>query len=204
MTTGHDQAGGLTPAGLGIGRNWGWLVFLGAALIVAGCVAISYPVLATLTTVEVFGYLLIAAGVVGVVSVFWTEGWGGRFLHLFGGLVYLFMGTVIVERPGLGAAGYTLMLAVFFVVTGLFRVAFAVTNRFTGWGWALASGLITFALGVMIWRQLPASALWVIGTFIGVELIFNGVSLVMLGLTLRAGRAGLRAATGNPRHQVGV
>jgi uncharacterized membrane protein HdeD (DUF308 family) len=165
--------------------NWGWFLALGIMLLVVGLVAITYPVAATLTTVEVFGFLLLLGAGVEVASAIWARRWGGFFLHLLGGLLYLFLGAVIVERPGLGAAGYTLMLAVFFVAAGLFRVVFALSQRFSGWGWALLSGVITLLLGILIWRDLPTSALWVIGTFVGIELVFNGWSWVMLGLAAR-------------------
>jgi uncharacterized membrane protein HdeD (DUF308 family) len=166
-------------------RNWFWFLLLGILLIVAGTLAIMYPVLATLASVEVFGYLLVFGGAVEVVSAFWAGRWGGFFLHLLGGLLYLFIGAVLIERPGLGAAGYTLMLAVFFVAAGLFRIVFALGHRFSAWGWTLLSGVITLLLGILVWRQWPASALWVIGTFVGIELIFSGWSWVMLGLAVR-------------------
>jgi len=167
-------------------RNWACFVALGIALIAFGILAIAYPVVATLTTVEVFGFLLLFGAGVEVVSGIWTRRWGGFFLHLFTGLLYLFVGSVIVERPGLGAAGYTLLLAVFFVAAGLVRVVYAITHRFSGWGWTLLSGAITLLLGVMIWRELPASALWVVGTFVGIELLFNGISWFMLGMAARS------------------
>ncbi|HJZ58125.1 MAG TPA: HdeD family acid-resistance protein [Gemmataceae bacterium] len=166
-------------------RNWGWFVALGVVLIAVGALAISYPVTATITTVQVFGILALIAGVVEIVSGVWTRRWGGFFLHLLCGLLYLFLGVVLLDRPLLGAAGYTLLLAVFFVASGLFRTVVAATQRFSGWGWVLLSGVITFILGVMIWQNLPEAALWVIGLFVGIDLIFNGWSWVMLGLAVR-------------------
>jgi uncharacterized membrane protein HdeD (DUF308 family) len=47
------------------------------------------------------------------------------------------------------------------------------------------SGVISFLLGALIWRDFPAAAFWVIGTFVGIDFIFNGVSWIMLGLGLR-------------------
>jgi uncharacterized membrane protein HdeD (DUF308 family) len=166
-------------------RHWGWFLTLGFALIVVGAVAICYPVAATLTTVEVFGFLLLAGGILEIASGAWGRGWGGFLMHLLCGLLYMFLGVVMIDRPALGAAGYTLLLAVFFVAAGLFRVFLAAAVRFTGWGWAVFSGVITFFLGVLIWRNLPESALWVIGTFLGIDLMFNGWSWVMLGLAVR-------------------
>ena len=140
---------------------------------------------ATLTTVTVFGILLLAGAVVELGSMVWVRRWGSFFHHLLSGLLYLFLGLLLVDRPGLGAAGYTLLLAVFFVASGAARVAFALGHPFPGRGWTVLSGAVAVLLGVMIWRDLPESALWVIGTFVGIELVFNGVSWLMLGLAVR-------------------
>jgi uncharacterized membrane protein HdeD (DUF308 family) len=167
-------------------RRWGWFLALGIFLMMVGVVAIQRPVVATLTVVEVLGYLLVFGAGAEIVNSFWARRWGGFFLHLLTGLLYLFVGAVLLERPGLGAAGYTLMLAVFFVASGLFRVAFALSQRFSGWGWTLLSGVVTLALGVLIWRDLPEAAFWVIGTFFGIDMLFIGWSWIMLGLAVRS------------------
>jgi uncharacterized membrane protein HdeD (DUF308 family) len=167
-------------------QNWYWFLILGVVLILLGVAAISYPVAATMTTVEVVGIFLVLAAGVEFVSAVWARHWGGFFPHLLCGLLSLFIGVLLIERPGLGAAGYTLVLAVFFAASGLFRVVLALSQRFSGWGWTLLGGVITVVLGILIWREFPESALWVIGTFIGIDLVFNGVSWVMLGLAVRA------------------
>lgn len=167
-------------------RNWGWFLVLGVLLILGGAAAISYPLMATLTTVTFFGYLLLFGAGVEIASGIWTGTWGGFFLHLLGGLLYLFLGVLFLDRPGITAAVYTLVLAIFFVAGGLVRMIFALTHRFHGWGWMFVSGLITFALGVMIWRSWPADTLWVIGLFLGIDLIFIGWSWVMLGLAVKS------------------
>jgi uncharacterized membrane protein HdeD (DUF308 family) len=174
--------------------NWCWFLTLGSVLILAGILAISFPILATLTTVMVFGIVLMCSGVVEIVSALWARQWGGLFLHVLGGLLYLFVGLFLLERPGLGAAGYTLLMAMFFIAGGLFRIVSALNHRFSGWGWTVVSGVVTLLLGMMIWRELPESALWVIGTFVGIDLVFNGLSWIMLGLGLR----NLPAGTGQP------
>jgi len=166
-------------------RCWIWFLILGVALMAIGFFAIGSPAVATLTTVEVFGFFLLMAGVVEVASAIWARGSGGFFQHLLSGLLYLFLGLVMAERPGLGAAGWTLVIAVFLVASGLFRIVFALGHRYTGRVWTFLSGGISVILGLMIWRDLPEATLWVIGTFVGIELIFNGLSWLMLGLAAR-------------------
>jgi uncharacterized membrane protein HdeD (DUF308 family) len=168
-----------------IRRNWGWLVGLGTVLILVGVLAISYPVAATITTVTVFGVLLVISGAVEIISGIWARGWGGFFAHLLCGLLYLFVGVVLLDRPLIGAAVYTILLAVFFVASGLFRIVASAKLQFSGWGWGVLSGAVSLVLGVLIWKQLPEAALWVIGLFVGIDLLFNGWSWVMLGLAAR-------------------
>jgi uncharacterized membrane protein HdeD (DUF308 family) len=166
-------------------RLWGCLVALGIALIIVGFAAIGSPVVATITTVTVFGILLLVGAAVELVSMVWVRKWGTFFHHLLSGMLYLFLGLVLLDRPALGAAGYTLLLAVFFVGSGLARVVFALSHRYPGRGWTILSGAVSVLLGVLIWRELPEAALWVIGTFVGIDLVFNGMTWLMLGFAVR-------------------
>src|SRR5438067_733418 len=77
-----------------IRRNWGWFVALGVALILVGLGALSAPVMSTVATVEIFGFLLLIGGVIEVVSSFWARRSGGFVQHLLSGLLYLFLGLV--------------------------------------------------------------------------------------------------------------
>jgi uncharacterized membrane protein HdeD (DUF308 family) len=78
------------------------------------------------------------------------------------------------------------MLAVAFLVGGAYRILFVVFQRVAGWPWMLLNGIVTFLLGIGIWRQWPESSIWVIGLFVGIDLIFNGWSWVMLALAVKA------------------
>jgi uncharacterized membrane protein HdeD (DUF308 family) len=163
-----------------------WAIVLGGALIVVGVLALCYPVIASVETTIVFGAFLLVGGIVQVATAAWARGWGGFFLYLLMGLLYLFVGAALLENPLAGTLAWTLLLAVFFVAGGLVRTVYALSHRFSGWGWLLLNGVVTLLLGVLIWRGLPGSGLWVIGTLVGIELLFNGWALVMLGLAVRS------------------
>jgi uncharacterized membrane protein HdeD (DUF308 family) len=91
----------------------------------------------------------------------------------------------MVANPAAGALSLTLLLAAFFMVGGILRIVAAVSFRFPGRGWAVFGGLVTLVLGAMIWSEWPTSSIWVIGTFVGIDLIFDGWSLVMTGMAAR-------------------
>jgi uncharacterized membrane protein HdeD (DUF308 family) len=100
-------------------------------------------------------------------------------------VLYLAAGVIIIDRPLEAAILYTLIMAVFFFVEGLFRIIAAISGRFRDWGWVLLSGVITLLLGVLIWKQWPISGLWVVGMFLGIDMIVNGAAYIALGLNAR-------------------
>ena len=52
-----------------------------------------------------------------------------------------------------------------------------------GWFWLLLGGIVGIALGVMIWQQLPSSALSILGLLLGINLVFSGFSFLMLAMS---------------------
>jgi len=104
---------------------------------------------------------------------------------LLSGVLYVVVGFMVLGNPAAGATVLTLLIALFFLIAGAFRIIVALTMRFPEWHWLLANGAITLLLGLLIWKQWPSSALWVIGLFIGIELIFTGSAWVMLSLAAR-------------------
>ncbi len=167
-------------------RYWGWLLTWGIALIVVGMLAVSFSFSATLGTVMAFGMLAIVGGCAEIVGGFVARKSGGFVLKLLAGVMYIILGFLMLTHPVGAAAGLTLMIAVALLAAGIMRIILSIMHRFEGWPWVLLNGVISLVMGVMIWRQWPASALWVIGLFLGIDLIFSGWSSVMWALKLRS------------------
>jgi uncharacterized membrane protein HdeD (DUF308 family) len=163
-------------------RHWGWYLALGIVLIVLGTIAIGSTFVMTIASVFFFGWLLIIGGVMAVIHAFWHKRWGGFFLDLLTGILYVVVGWMMVTNTKESALLLTLIIAMFLVFEGVFRIVTALTARYPHWGWVLFNGIISLILGVLIWWQWPYSGLWVIGLFIGIEMLLNGWSLVMLSL----------------------
>jgi uncharacterized membrane protein HdeD (DUF308 family) len=169
-------------------RNRGWILILGIVLIVIGCCALTSAFIATLATMLFFGLMMMLGGILEVVGSFWVRHWGGFFLGLVMGVLLFLAGMITLNHPGEAGLFFTLMLGLLFMTGGLVRILSALTMRFTNWGWVFLSGIITFLLGLMIWRQWPFSGLWVIGTFVGIDLIFSGGNYVALASWLKRPR----------------
>jgi len=96
-------------------------------------------------------------------------------------------GASLVTRPVLGAEVVTVFMAMFFLIGGLFQLIGSAWVALPGWGWQALDGLIALVLGLLVLAQWPASGLWVIGLFIGIDLIFYGAAWIALALGLHAG-----------------
>ncbi|MBY0527146.1 MAG: HdeD family acid-resistance protein [Gemmataceae bacterium] len=165
--------------------TWLQLVLLGAVSFFLGLLAISSTFVATMATVFAIGIVLVVAGVTEVVHAILVRNWGGFALHLLSAAMYLILGVFMLEDPVQAAAVLTLIFAASFIVGGVLRIIFALTERFPSWPWVLLSGAVDLLLGLMIFNRWPDSSLWVIGLFVGLDLLLHGWSSIILGLTVR-------------------
>jgi uncharacterized membrane protein HdeD (DUF308 family) len=178
--------GGSISAGLDrIHDSWGWFVVLGIALIALGVICIMGDVTATLVTVLALGWLLVIGAVIALVQAFRAYDWNGFFLYLLTALLRGVAGYVFIRYPGSGEVGITILLASLFIVGGIFRTVGATSMRFPSWGWTAFSGIVSFIVGFMLIYQLPTTSLWFIGFLVGVDFIFDGIALIMLGAAVR-------------------
>jgi uncharacterized membrane protein HdeD (DUF308 family) len=177
-----------------IRKSWGWFLALGILQMVLGIVAVDFAFTATLASVVTLGIVLLIAGGAQTAAAIWARDWRGFFLFLLLGLLYAAAGFLTIQSPLLAAESLTLMLAALFLVGGTFRIVVALSERFPYWGWVLANGAITVLLGIAIWRQWPASSLWVIGMFVGIDLIVNGATWTFIAVGVRDGLARLTRA----------
>lgn len=166
-------------------KNAGVLLGLGLALIVLGTLAIYSVVYATFASVIFFGWLLIFAGFIQFGHSLYARYWSGFWLQFIIGLCAVAAGALILFDPLAGMISLTLLLSLWFIIQGVIRIWLSLTKRFEHWIWILASGIISLLLGILILMQWPASGLYIIGLFVGIDLIFNGWSLVALSTMAR-------------------
>lgn len=178
---------GVLNAGLpDLRRNWGWLLALGILLVILGIIALVDSVSFTVMSMFLFGWVLLVAGIIEAVQAFRHRRAGHLFLHVLNAVLSIIVGLMLIRHPLAGALVITLLLAAYFTVAGIFRIVAALSMRIRRWGWLLADGIITLILGILVWTGWPVSGLWIIGLFIGIDLIVAGWSEVMLAIAARA------------------
>lgn len=167
-------------------KSWGWYLALGIVLTATGVYAVMNGGAATLASILVLGVVLFIAGAAQVAGAFFARGAGHVVLLLLAGVLDLIVGAMLVQHPGAGALTVTLLLAALFIFAGVFRFFGALTLQFPSYGWVAFSGLVSVALGVLLWAQWPTSATWFIGLVVGINFIIAGVTWSALALKLKA------------------
>jgi uncharacterized membrane protein HdeD (DUF308 family) len=169
--------------------KWGAIVAFGVLLIVLGVAATMFALEATIATVTINGVVFLIAGVAEIGIGMHAQGWSRFFLWVLGGILYLFVGLVCIFDPIFASAALTLMLGAGLIAAGVVRayLAFQLPADHPR-GLVLLASAVTFLLGLIIVLHWPANSLWVLGTLLGVDLLFNGAGWVSFGLGLRARR----------------
>jgi uncharacterized membrane protein HdeD (DUF308 family) len=176
--------------------KWGWILALGIVYVIAGFVALGSVVLATVASVLIVGVMMIVAGVAEIINAFQLKGWGKFLLWALLGALYIVAGFVTFENPLLAAAVLTLLLGASLVVSGIMRIILAFSmKREQPWVWLLLSSIITLLLGLLILAHWPISSVYVLGIFLGVDLVMAGVGWIALSLALRRRGGPLSART---------
>jgi uncharacterized membrane protein HdeD (DUF308 family) len=166
--------------------KWGWIVALGTIYVLVGLIALYSVVTATVVSVFVVGIMMLIAGVAEVINAFQVKSWGKFFLWILLGVLYILAGLVTFENPLLAAAVLTLALGAALVASGIMRIILAFnTKEGTPWMAVVFSGVVTFLLGLIILAHWPVSSLYILGLFLGIDLVFAGVGWIGVGIGLK-------------------
>ena len=176
-----------TSVGTILKKSVGWSIGLSVLMILAGFLAIVIPQAAGIAVNLLVAWLLVFSGAAHLVFGWHVRTTGGILWELLLGVLYIFVGGYLLFRPVVGLASLTLALAIYLFAEGVLELILWFRLRpLRGSGGLLFDGIITLILGVMIWRTWPSSTEWVIGTLVGISMLFSGISRLMLSLA--AGR----------------
>lgn len=158
------------------GNNWGWFLFWGIALMILGIIAISFASVTTLISVVFLGIVLTIVGAVITIDAFqfWRYIWSSFFIHLLMGILYLGAGIIMIKGPASASISITLLLAILYMSLGVFRIIYSLAYQMPNRSWRLFNGIVSLILGILILKAWPNSGLFIIGLFIGIDLLIAG------------------------------
>lgn len=173
------------PGAAQLHARWGWFVAFGVLTALLGFAALSMVVMSTVASVFIIGFFMIIAGGVEISLGFNAKTWGWKAIWIVVGLLYILSGAFALAQPLLAAAVFTFMLGATLLATGIMRIVAGIQTNSGSKALVIIAGVVTTLLGILILAGWPASSLVVLGTFLGIDLLFYGMAWIGFGLQLR-------------------
>jgi len=163
-----------------------WSIVLSVLMMATGALAIGIPMIAGVAVTAVVGWLLLFSGLFHLAFA-WRAGRPGAVVwQILLGLVYGAIGFYVIARPVAGLESLTLAIALYLFIEGVLEfVLWSRLRSIPGSGWLMVDGIITLVLAAVIWSTWPSSAVWVVGTLIGISMLFSGMTRLMLSIAAR-------------------
>ncbi len=188
MTSASDtsQHSGLGSGIAALHGKWGWIVALGVVYLIAGFVALGSVVMATVASVLVVGAMMIVAGAAEIIGAFQMKSWGKFLIWALLGVLYVIAGFLTFDNPLFAAVLLTLFLGASLIASGAVRLFLAFSmKRESPWVWVALSGAITLLLGLLIVARWPVNSVYILGLFLGIDLVMAGAGWISLGFSLK-------------------
>ncbi len=167
--------------------EWAAIAAFGVLLVALGMAALFFSLFATIATVTLNGVLFLIAGAAEIGIGMHSRGWGQFFLWLIGGVLYLAAGILCIVNPLLASIGLTLLLGAGLVAAGVLRAYLATRlPAAPPRGLVFLAAAVTILLGLIIVTHWPLDSVYVLGTLLGVDLLFHGVGWVSFGMGLHS------------------
>lgn len=162
------------------------LMLTGIVLVILGALLLASPMAAGEFVIMAVAAVLFITGVAQLIQSFRSPGGADRILSAILGAVIAGLGVMVWRNPEIGSSFLMVLLMIFFVVNGLWKISTAWRfRRASGWIWLMLSGLVSLVFVYLLWSQWPVAGAWVIGVFIGIDLLLAGLAMVILAFTAR-------------------
>jgi len=169
-----------------VSRNWSWLLGLGVLFVILGFLGLSSVVGVTLISILFIGFMFLIGGIAQTIDVFKSKKWDVAIWHGLIAAFYFLGGCFIVYDPLLASTIITALVGWTLVIIGIIRMIMAVAlHSKPGWLFTLIASITAIVLGGIILMQWPVSSLWVIGLFISIELLLNGMNYIIMAISMR-------------------
>lgn len=161
--------------------HWKSIMFEGVLFLILGLIALIVPAAFSIGFELVVGWLFLIGGGVQLYRSIQSNMAPGFWMMVLSALISMIFGVLLVFHPLQGLVALTAIIAAFFMVEGVLKIVFGFAVReFASWGWVVLSGVCSLFISLIVFTGFPFTASWFIGTLIGVYLILNGLSFIMV------------------------
>ncbi|WP_435657087.1 HdeD family acid-resistance protein [Brucella pituitosa] len=167
-------------------RKWKGFLGLGILLLAGGFLCLLLPVFSEFAASTIFGFVLMAIGVVKIIQSLWVKSWAGFVWQELSGVVELVGGVMIYLNPLKGALAITLLIAIVVFVHGFLQIAMSMKIRPEGgWWWFTLSGLIALTASAALVLKWPLTRDLPSGSIAGIALLIAGIAYLGSALSTR-------------------
>ncbi|MDD5200948.1 MAG: DUF308 domain-containing protein [Terrimicrobiaceae bacterium] len=165
-----------------LSQSRGWLIAGGILSVFVGFLAMSFPFFFSLVIAQFLGAFALVSGVIALFVSIFGKHTTHRVIEAVTGLIRIAAGVALLSCGKSSVLVITLIFSIFLIVEGIFLIitAFRIRHH-SGWSWTLISGIAALVLGLMVRAHWPTDSIWVLGLFFGINSLFSGMSLLMLG-----------------------
>ncbi|MGF1911363.1 HdeD family acid-resistance protein [Vibrio kasasachensis] len=171
-----------------LSKGWKWFAMVGVLISIAGLGSLSLPVIAGVTITTIVGGLFLFSGIVQAYHTFSIRAWKDKLWYVLSAVLYIVGGVFILFNPFAGLITMTMLMVVVMMFNGATRMIFGFRSRsLPGSSWVILSGLVSLLIGGYFFTLLedPSFSLSLLGTFVGISLLIEGISFVFLGLQMK-------------------
>lgn len=170
-------------------RHWWLLLLVGIALFVVGILVFAYPAQSYLDLSMLFGWLIFFSGVMEVVLAASSRHFvTGRGWMMAGGIIEIILGLVLIFNIALSAVTMPIFLGFWLLMRGFTTVGLASDMHLLGIrgsGWTVTTGILLLICALwMLFQPLVFGSTAVV-VWVGLSLLFAGISTTMLSMQLR-------------------
>ena len=163
-----------------------WYLLQGILMVVAGFLALVYPLIASVAIVYLLAWILIISGIFQGIGLIGARQVPHFWLQLISVVLAIVVGLLLLRQPEAGLVVFSVLLIVYFMVEGMAKVIFALTIRpFPNWGWVLGAGIVSILLAIYLWANLAVASEVLLGILLGIQLLCEGVAMTYLAWKVR-------------------
>ncbi|MGI9530607.1 DUF308 domain-containing protein, partial [Lutimonas sp.] len=111
---------------------------------------------------------------------------GSLIMRYLYGILMSLAGIWIMMNPEMGLEALTFVMAIYFIIDGVTAAIYSFLLMPIGGGlYLLLSGILSIAIGVLIFSNWTEASNYILGLYVGIKLIIDGLMLALTGKALK-------------------